>query len=527
MAVELVKDLLKIDETVGKNQIQALVEGKISVPEIKPTINKLLNIDGNTEITQIKVVKGKLVVSGIVNLKVLYNANDEVQSIHSLESQTDFSEEIEIQGADEKMLADVRATIEHIDHSIADENNVSVKVVLLIEGKVETKNNIGIVKEITGTKGLQILKESIMYNNIIGAENSSTIVKETVELEEEMPEIVDVLRVDTKVYERETKVVEDKVIIAGVVEASIMYYGDDEENRINHLSKEIPFTHFVEIPGAIKDMNYNVRMEASNPNFEVKEDIDNSLRKIDLESIVKIHAKVYEQKEKEVTVDTYSTDKKLKVQKQEVNVTENIGASSIKEEIKGVINVSEQNEIIKNIYNVNAKPILTDYRIIESKVIVEGLIEINMLYLGEDSGEIKDISQEVPFKSYVDIEGIKDDMDSEVELILDDIYFNKSSSREVEVNVTIKNQVLVNKIKKINIVTEAEELVDSLDKKSQPSIVVYVVQQNDTLWDIAKKYNTKVDELIELNEIVSPENIMPGEKIIIQKNIEFNIPKKA
>ncbi|MTI66912.1 MAG: DUF3794 domain-containing protein [Firmicutes bacterium] len=522
MSVELIKDLLKIDQTIGKDQIQALVEGEITVPDSKPKINKVLNIDGSAEVLEKRIVKDKVVVSGIVNFKVLYSAKDDNQPIHSLDSKADFSEEIEIKGVTDQMMGDVKADIEHIDYSMTDEDKIGVKTVLSIEGKVQAEDNIDIVKEIQGTKGLQVKKEKIKYNNTVGFNNTTTIVNEAFELEEEMPDIIDILRVDSKAFERETKIVDDKAIVAGTVEVSIMYFGDDSENRINQFTREIPFTHFVEIPGALKDMDYITEIKATDPVYNTRDDINGNVRVMDFEAIVKINAKVFEQREKEVTVDTYSTNKKFDITKKEIDVTENIGTLTKKEDVKGVIDVSEANEIIQNIYNVNAKPILTDYRIIEGKVVIEGLVNTNMLYLEEESEEIKDISKEIPFKVYADIDNVKEGMESEVNVSLDNLKFNKKNSREVEVDISVKNNISVNRTKKINIITEALELEEDIDKRNRPSITIYIAQENDTLWDIAKRFNTTVEELISTNEIMTPNNIMPGEKIIIEKHLDMD-----
>lgn len=523
MSVELIKDLLKIDQTVGKDQIQALVEGEISLPEIKPSINKVLKVDGDVEVTGTKLSQDKIIVSGVVNFKVLYNANDEKQSIHSLEASTNFREEVEMSNINEGMIADIKAKVEHIDYSLVDESTISVKTVLDIDGKVQTNNNIDIVRDIKGAEGLQILKERIQYNDIVGTNSSSTLVKEAFELDDDAPDVVDVLRVDAKTFEKETKVVDDKVIVAGVVECSIMYFGDDEENKINYLSHEIPFTHFVEVPNALKDMNCNLKLVASNINYDIREDINGNMRILDLEAMVKIDAKVYEQREKEVTVDTYSTKKKFNIKKQEVMITENIGEKVSKETVKGMVDVAVDNEGAKSIYNINAKTVISDYRILEGKVIVEGLLDVDILYLSEASGEIKDSKQEIPFKTYVDAEGITDDMEIEVENVIENLSYEKANNREVEIEALIRNIVSINRIKKINIVTEAEELEDVVDKKSRPSITIYIVQKDDTLWDIAKRYNTTIDEIIKTNDILAPENIMPGEKIIIEKNVSLEI----
>ncbi|RKD30914.1 SPOCS domain-containing protein [Thermohalobacter berrensis] len=523
MAVELVKDLLKIDQTVGKEEVQSLVEGEIVLPETKPDINKILTVDGEIDVRDIKVEKDKLIAKGIVKFKALYNTNNEEKPVSSVEASTDFSEEVEVLGIDENMKADVEADIEHIDYNLADTRKISVKTVLKLLGKVEKENTIDIVEDMQGDSGVQVLKEKIRYNDVVGANISNTIVKEAFELEEEMPDVVDILRVDTKAYERETKVVDDKVIVAGVVDCSIMYFGDDNENKINHVRHEIPFTHFVEINGATKDMDYSLKLNVGETSYDTREDINGNLRVIDVESVVKIDAKVYEQKVKEVIVDTYSTKRKFDVKKEKINIVEDVGRNQVKEEIKETITLEENNEEIKNIYDLKAKPILTDYRIIDGKVVVEGLLNLDMIYLGMDTEEIRNFKYEIPFKTYTDIEGVKEGMESEIDLALANMYFNKTNSKEIEIEADIKADVAVNRIKEIDIVTEAEEIEEEIDSTNRPSITVYIVQNDDTLWDIAKRYNTTVEDLIETNEIMNPDNIMPGEKLIIEKTVDIEL----
>ncbi|MFA5523489.1 MAG: SPOCS domain-containing protein [Tissierellales bacterium] len=521
MAVELIKDLLKIDQVVGKDEIQALVEGEIRVPDTKPRIKKLLKIDGDVEVTGTKIAKGKIIVNGIVNFNVLYSADDELQSVHSLEARTDFREEIEIQGVNEGAATDIKANVEHIDYDQDGDASISVKTVISLAGKATHDNTIDIIKDIKGSEGIQVLKESIRYNDVMGTNTSSTLIKEAFELEEQMPDIIDILRIDTKVYESETKVVEDKVIVAGLVACSIMYFGDDDENKVNYINHEIPFTHFVELPGALKDMSCGLKLTSLDTNFEVKEDINGSLRIIDIESTVKVNAKAYRQVEKEVAIDTYSTNKILDIKKQEVVVSESIGQSTSKETIRGVLEVG--NEIIRSIYNISGKSLITDYKIMEGKVIVEGLLEVDMLYQIEENDEIKDTRQDIPFKTYVDIEQVEDELDIEVSNDLEQISYKRINSREVELEATVNNYVSVNRIKKINIITEAIDTGDTIDRVSRPSITIYIVQKDDTIWDIAKRYNTTVEDIIKANDIVSPENIMPGEKIIIDKNVSFDL----
>ena len=42
-----------------------------------------------------------------------------------------------------------------------------------------------------------------------------------------------------------------------------------------------------------------------------------------------------------------------------------------------------------------------------------------------------------------------------------------------------------------------------------------MVQPGDTLWKIAKKYCTTIDEIVRVNNIENPDLIYPNEKLII------------
>ncbi|KPU27464.1 peptidoglycan-binding LysM [Caloranaerobacter sp. TR13] len=520
MAVELIKDLLKIEETIGREEVEALIEDEILLSEVESGIKKILNIDGEIETLETKAVKDKVLINGIIKYNILYSADDENSSIQRIEDSTNFQEEIIINGAEEEMNVDIKTNIEHIDCNLIDNRKISVKAVLHFNTKVQSYSNIEVVKDIQGIEGLQTLKDYIRYNDIVGSNTSDTLVKEAFELSEDMPSIEHILKLNVKGYEKEVRVVEDKVIVSGVVECLIIYYSEDEESRINHVKYEIPFTHFVDLPGAVKDMNSKVNIEISNVQYEIREDVNDEKRVIDIEVFVKVSAKVFEQREKEVILDSYSTKRKFTLVKKEVDVLENIAESTSKEVVKGVVNLPQDYEGIESICDLIAKPVLTDYRVVENKLIIEGLLEADVLYVGESTGEIMSFKEEIPFKSYVDINGIKEGMEIDIDLAMDSLKFNRVNSRDIEIEGIVKNNVKVDRIKKIDIITEIEEDDKVIDLSNKPSITIYIVQKCDTLWDIAKRYNTTVDELIKTNDIVNPENIMPGEKIIIQKQIE-------
>ena len=52
-------------------------------------------------------------------------------------------------------------------------------------------------------------------------------------------------------------------------------------------------------------------------------------------------------------------------------------------------------------------------------------------------------------------------------------------------------------------------------KGNNASATIYVVSKGETLWKLAKKFNTTIDELVRINSIEDPDVIKPGDKLII------------
>src|SRR5690606_23141762 len=92
----------------------------------------------------------------------------------------------------------------------------------------------------------------------------------------------------------------------------------------------------------------------------------------------------------------------------------------------------------------------------------------------------------------------------------------------LSIKASIKNHIFINRERKITIVSQIEETDELIDKKNRPSIIIYMVQKDDSLWDIAKRYNTTVEEIVLANNVISPNTLMPGEKIIIEKKVDIN-----
>jgi len=512
--MEIVKDILKVEEQVGHEEVETLVETETYVNQTKPEIENILWTDGKVEILSTKIIEDKILVNGLVKFKVVYKSKEEGLNIYPLEANKDFKEEIFIEGINESMSVEVVPSLEYIEYDLLDERKVSLRGLVNLSGKVEQSSSVEIIKEITEKKGLQLLKEKVQYKDVISREESYALIKEAFEVGENNPPIDEILKIDIHPYEKELNLSSDRMIVSGVLECSVIYFGG---NKINSINREIPFTHFMDVENIEYDSKCQLNMEVVSGEYEVRESLEGDPKILDLETKVKITAKLYNQKEKEVIIDAYSTDEKLNLQMDEIKIMENIKEIINKEEISKEISHKE----FKEIYAVEGNPKIIDNQYVDDKIVIEGILPLTVYYMDSINDQITTYKEEVPFKFYVNVDNVAKDVVINARSTLESIKYNLKDD-VLLINGKIKNHIFVNRERKIKVVNNIEETGELIDKKSRPSIIVYMVQKDDKLWDIAKRYNTTMEEIIESNNIINPSSLMPGEKIIIEKKVDID-----
>jgi spore germination protein YaaH len=74
---------------------------------------------------------------------------------------------------------------------------------------------------------------------------------------------------------------------------------------------------------------------------------------------------------------------------------------------------------------------------------------------------------------------------------------------------------------------EKEVLLDieeiEMEGEADSGIYIYFVQPGDSLWSVAKKYNTTINSILKYNEIADEEALEVGSKIMIFKKLDASI----
>lgn len=525
MGVQVVKDVVKVSQVVGEQSTQVMVDGTVAVPAGKPDIQRVISVDANlnTATLDIEVIEGKVIIEGEIDVRVMYVADvDMEQPVHFMEGTINFSTFIKVPGAKPKMDVSVVADIDYVNFDVKNSRIADVKIVLDLFAKITKAIEVEVVTDIKGPD-CQVLKETIKVDDIIGENFSQTVVKDEVDIPAEKPNIQEIIKVDVSVEEKEVKVIEDKVIVDGTLDVKVLYVADVPEDMpqqpVHFAEGRIPFTHFVEIPGAEPDMTAIVRVVVENARGRRK-----NARTVTVEAVLELFAKVTSTEQLDVVVDAYCPSSPIHLKKEKLKVAQVIGEDTTQSVIKDVLEVPSEKPPIEQIYNVKASAKIDEKSIIDNKVIIEGSINIETLYVAEvaemyPQQPLHYTEGEIPFTQFVEIPGAKKGMDVEVHVMVEHVSFSLVNHKEYEVRVVLGIFAKVTETVELEVVVGVSEVDKEKypypPEKEKPTVRIYIVQRGDTLWKIAKRYNTTIDAIVRANNIKNPDLIMPGQKLII------------
>ncbi|NLN42075.1 MAG: DUF3794 domain-containing protein [Clostridiales bacterium] len=522
MAINYEKGILKVDQLVGEELSQHLIEGELIIPEDKPEIAKILDLGARVYGTGIEVVQDKVMVEGIICYNLLYIPVGDNKTVVQVDNEEAFTQYVEVKGAKPRMNADISFELEHVDYDIQDSKSLNIRTVLNIGCKVQQLLQLEVLREFEEQDVIQALREPLRLVSSGGDGRGQTIIREDVEIPDDMPSAVEVLRKDAKVKILERKVADNRVVAHGEIELRLLYQTQEEQEPIQFLQYEIPFNHAVEVQGAYQGMDCHVNVEVQDIDISLRQDIVGDFRILSIDMMLFMEARVYESHEVDVIIDAYSPGSVLDLVKEKIVLTHSIGEAQVQTVIRENVEVPENMPPVDRILYAEVRPLIADYRINDDQVLVDGVLTGVVIYKPEDDElSISSLKVDIPFSQGLEIEGTTQDMDCFCQVELQYLSHTLVSFNEFELKATLLVRGEVSQSIEKEVLLDVEEKEQELEEDS--GLYIYFVQPGDTLWSVAKKYNTTINSILRYNDIDDQDILEEGTKLIVFKRLDTSI----
>lgn len=508
MNIETVNEKIKACKFVGHENIVEIVEGDVIVPDIKPDILSLIHVDGNIFITKKEVQDGKVKIEGAVEVFAIYIADDEHASVKGLNALLNFSENIQMSNAKEGMVVTVEDKLVNIEHKVLNSRKLSVKASIDMNIKVIGEEELEITKDLQEPGNVQYQKETICLSELVGASCQKVEVKENVMLNDEKPPIAEILKTKLKVVNYDYKVSYNKILVKADLKANIVYVADNESMTIENFETTVPIAGFIDLPG-VNEKNKIIIDTDMNLAYVKPVYQDLKANGVNIESQIEVCAKAYEDKNLEVLSDLYNPIFELNIENNKILLQQNTSSKQEEVDLSQVLSIPELTNA--TILDVEIIPIINEIKRNDSKITVDGTANLEILYYDREKKKVDVKKIELPYQKTFDSNC------EECRLVVSDLGYKLRDNGQLELKIILN--IICDNITNLslNLISKIEQT----ENKNIPvaSIIIYYVQQGDSLWKIAKRFKTTI-ELIKSANNLKDDSIFPGQQLIIPKLVE-------
>lgn len=519
MDLELVKKNLQMLRTKSEAVNQLTFDEDFNVPDSKPDISRMIQKKGEIKIEEVQVNEGKALINGALHFRLLYVADTPRRQICSLEGKLPVSETLHLKGLKSGDKVCLKWEIEDLTLHVINSRKLNIKAIVGFQASVDELVDVQLPVEVKEQPDLSEKKRNVRVLTL-GVHKKDTLrKKEEIVLASNKPNIHEILWSDIEVRGMDLRANEGKVAAKGEMFVFVLYAGDDDANPLQWLEQAIPFSGEVNCSGCTMDMIPYINTSMLQTNLEVKPDADGEERVLQMDVVLELDMKIFQEETDTVLMDVYTPKKECIPERREEILEQLLVKNFSKCRVNDRIPVQEAQGKILQICHSEGTIKMDEVSIVENGIQAEGIIQVRILYsISDDDMPFYSMETAIPFTHVIEAEGISKDCAFHLQAELEQLSTMMLDSSEIEVKAVMNLNALVLRRWEEPIITDIQEKELDMEKLEQmPGVVCYIVQPQDTLWDIAKRFYTTVDSIRELNELGEEEPKQQQALLVVKK----------
>jgi len=524
--MELIKKNIHMDQIRCSANTQITLEDDRNVPDNKSDVESIIFNQGSIQIDEVRSGEDRAQISGKLNFKILYNSDEEGRRIDVLEGEIPFQEQIYLENLHNSNALTVDATLEDLSTSLINSRKLSVQSVVslrvCVDELVDEETSVDIINDDMGTAKIpmEYRKKPMEISELSIQKKDVFCIKEEIQLPSELPNIFEILWQDIDVQITEIKAVDEKLLLTGEIKVFFLYEGEGEEHPIRWYETTIPVNGEIDCHGCKDGFIPEVTTRITHIDVEVRPDFDGEERIIGIELPLELQIKLYEQEHIDIVSDVYGIQNDITAVTKEGHYKNLLIRNNGKFTLNDRMKIDAETGRILQICHSEGSVQVDDMVLKENGIEVQGDVLVKTLYVTNDNeSPFASTEGTIPFTYHIDVPDMKEYCEKNVHMQVTDINSTMMDSETIDVKMNIMASAIVFQPLKENIITEIQ--VNELDpdyRKDLPSIVVYVVKEGDTLWQIGKRYYVSVNQIKEMNGLTS-DTIRKGDKLLLVKTI--------
>ena len=505
MEEKILKANVFVNDTVFNDSTEQPIDVDFTLPDYCPDISKIFKCRAVSRISS-KSMNGKnITVDGSVTITVLYCGSD--GQLCSYEYQYPFSKNLEMSEECAGGNLCVRSKCEYINCRAVTGRKVDIHGAVGIFVRVFRRKSTEIISDIDDCN-IQQRRGSAPATVPMGYTEKYLMVEEDIQIGQGQPSVQRILRYDAKPCVRESKIINDKIVVKGDMAVWILY-SPEEGSAPQSVKTVIPFSQLVDMEGITDSCRCDTKSDVAF--LEIKpRTSEGDIKCLSLTAKLLLCCEAFCDNEITVVLDAFS-------RKYEANMSlEKISFESICENVSETFHCKKNIELDEAVSSVS--DLWCDIQSVSTKfengnMIISGTLVACLLTCNE-GGSASYFEKPIDFEyKYALKQGI-DNLRCSPEIDIASCGYTITASNTVELRIDLGINAAVYECRTLPLITDIK--IDESKPRAHNSkcaMTIYFTAEKECVWDIAKHYNASVDEIMKINDL--NDECLPENKMIL------------
>lgn len=490
MELTLEREALTINETILHINTEQAVETDVLLADYYPDIARVLRCHVETAAEQSVISGERLIVDGTAVCHVHYKAED--GGLANITVKIPYSKTVELKKAPVHPMVYVTAAPGYFSCRVVNPRRIDLRGAVVLNCQVLSSGEQQVLRHAEGS-GMQCRTQELECGELLQWTQRSFMVRQNEELGEELPPIRRVLKCCAIPGPTEFKVVGGKIIAKAEAEVSVLYCALD--GGMHRTCIRVPISEILDADGLDEQCICTVTFSVGWVDVQPKPTADDETPTVSIELCVLACIGVARSRSCTVMPDCYSTRYQIQQEARPCKVTKVLPA------MQEHIELAERMELPEEVTRV--EELWAD--VIECGAVVEqGMLRLSgrlqvCMFATLSGGDVEYYDQMQEFSKELPVEQWGEWSEVMACCTIHRLEYQQSGGA-VSLSCDICMDLLLLWGKRVQLITNVTlDEGQPIEQRNNGCLTLYFPQQGEQVWDIAKRYCTSPQMILEEN----------------------------
>ncbi len=492
MEISFKNEDYKFLKTLTDNSVEECVEAELTLPEYMPEILRIIKSTAEPKINSCRLVGERVTVDGVCDLRMIYTAED--GCIYCFSQSRPFTRHCENAAFTEAVDVNSKVGVSYVNCRATGTKRAEIKAGLVIKFCVYCEEKEEVIS-LNNTKEIEQKTIPVRAMSLGCRKTRSFSMSDTITLNSPAAFLISSR---ASAVCTEIRKINNKIMIKGDAIIDVCYVNANDKTSAEHIKHSIPINQILEFDGMEERFTGDVVLQVTALDVMLKGESTGIATAFDISLGVDASVSMWEEKELLVISDAYAVGAALELKKAPFSFYTASEQISDKYVFDG--NFPVNGEGVGSIIDCCGEITGAQVKVENGELAVCGSLSVSLI-IKDSAGSLSGISKmfDYVYKRKTDVTDKNIVCVPDLTLLSLDCTVKGANSIDVRAEIGVTGSVFVKLV--VDAVTDIVESETPVSRSCNAITVYFPESSNESLWSIARRYNTTVKAIAEENDL--------------------------